>query len=157
MIDHQLRWPMKVSELLSRSWSTNFCSTHRWWIGHIKNITLQNHPWLLKDDEDLYEMDTKTFDTSSTWQSNRLLWRTSVKLQPTCNCSIVTADKTWIHHYGPLTQQEAKTWKKSGEKTLTWPWVIPSTDKIIMVIFWNCKGVLLVDFLPRDTIINGPY
>ena len=26
-----------------------------------------------------------------------------------------------------------------------------------MTIFWGCKGVLLVDFLPRSTTINGPY
>ena len=30
---------------------------------------------------------------------------------------IMTKDETWIHHYDPLNQQEAKTWKKSGEKT----------------------------------------
>ena len=26
-----------------------------------------------------------------------------------------------------------------------------------MTIFWDCESVLLVDFLPRGTIINGPY
>ena len=26
-----------------------------------------------------------------------------------------------------------------------------------MNTFWNCEGVLLVDFLPRGTTINDPY
>jgi predicted DNA-binding transcriptional regulator len=34
---------------------------------------------------------------------------------------IVTGDETWIHHYDPLSQLEAKVWKKPGEKTPTRP------------------------------------
>ena len=30
-------------------------------------------------------------------------------------------DEIWIHLYDPLSQQEAKTWKKPGEKTSTRP------------------------------------
>ena len=70
---------------------------------------------------------------------------------------IVTRDETWIHHYDSLNQQEAKIWKKSGEKTSTWPWVARSVGKIVITVFWDCKGVLLVNFLSRGTIINGPY
>ena len=32
-----------------------------------------------------------------------------------------------------------------------------SACKIIMIILWDCEGILLVDFLPHDTTINGPY
>ena len=34
---------------------------------------------------------------------------------------IVTGDETWIHHYDPLSQQEAKTWTMPDEKTPTRP------------------------------------
>ena len=34
---------------------------------------------------------------------------------------IVMEDETWIYHYDPLSQQEAKTRKKAGEKTPTLP------------------------------------
>ena len=34
---------------------------------------------------------------------------------------IVTGDETWIHHYDSVSQQEAKTRKKPGEKTPTRP------------------------------------
>ena len=32
-----------------------------------------------------------------------------------------------------------------------------SAGKIIMTILWDSEGILLVDFLPHDTTINGPY
>ena len=35
--------------------------------------------------------------------------------------------------------------------------VTRSTGKIIITIFWHCEDVLLVDFLPCCTTINGPY
>ena len=70
---------------------------------------------------------------------------------------IVLRGETWIHHYDPLSQQEAKIWMKPGEKTPTRPRVTLSAGEIIMNIFWNCEDVLLVDFLPRGTTINGSY
>ena len=34
---------------------------------------------------------------------------------------IVTENEMWIHHYNLLSQQEAKSWKKSDENTPTQP------------------------------------
>ena len=62
-----------------------------------------------------------------------------------------------IHHYHPFNQQEAKTCKKSSEKTLTRSQLTRSAGKIIMTICWDCEGVFLVDFLSRGTTINDPY
>ena len=70
---------------------------------------------------------------------------------------IVTGNETWTHHDDPLSQQEAKTWKKLGEKTPTRQRITRSAVKIIMSIFWDFEGVLLIDFLPCNTTINGPY
>ena len=66
-------------------------------------------------------------------------------------------DETWTQHYHLLNQQEAKTRKKAGEKTPTLPRVTESASKIIITIFWDCESILLVDFLPRGTTINGAY
>ena len=66
-------------------------------------------------------------------------------------------DEAWIYHYGSFSQQTAKTWKKSSEKTPTRPPVTRLTVKSIMTIFWDCESILLVDFLPRGTTMNGPY
>ena len=48
---------------------------------------------------------------------------------------IVTGDEFWIHHYDPLSQLEAKIWKRLGEQT---PTSLPqerSAGKIMMIIF----------------------
>ena len=57
---------------------------------------------------------------------------------------ILMGDKTWIHHYDPLHQQETKTWKKPGEKIPTRQRITGSATKIITTVFWDCEGVLLV-------------
>ena len=58
---------------------------------------------------------------------------------------IVTGNETWIHHHDPLSQQEAKTWKKPSERTPTRPRRItrsaarsswPSSE-IAKVFFWS--------------------
>ncbi len=69
---------------------------------------------------------------------------------------IVTGDEFWVYHYDPLSQLEAKAWKKPGEQTPTRPHQERSTGKIMMIIFWDKDGVLLTDYLPRGIMINGP-
>ena len=70
---------------------------------------------------------------------------------------VVTEDETRMHHYDPLKHQEAKTWKKPDEKTPARSRVIRSARKIIMIIFWDRKDVLFVNFRPHGNTINGPY
>ena len=69
---------------------------------------------------------------------------------------IVTGDELWIHHYDLLSQLEAKVWKRLGEQTPTRLRQERSAGKIMIMIFWDKDGVLLTEFLPRGTTINGP-
>ena len=69
---------------------------------------------------------------------------------------LVTDDESWIHHYDPLSQLEAKVWKRLGEQTPTRLHQERSAGKIMVIIFWNKDGVLLTEYLPRGTTINGP-
>ena len=48
---------------------------------------------------------------------------------------IVTGDEFWIHHYDPLSQLEAKVWKRLDEQTPTRLHQERSAGKIMMVIF----------------------
>ena len=70
--------------------------------------------------------------------------------------SIVTGDESWIHHYDPPSQLEAKVCKRLGEQTPTRLCQERSAGKIMMIIFWDKNGVLLTEYLPRGTTINGP-
>ena len=70
---------------------------------------------------------------------------------------IVTGDEFWIHHYDPLSQLEAKVWKRLSEQTPTRRRQERSAGKIMMIIFWDKDSVLLITYLPRGTMINDPY
>ena len=51
---------------------------------------------------------------------------------------IVTSDESWIHHYDPLSQLEAKVWKRSGEQAPTRLRQERSARKMMMmIIFWD--------------------
>ena len=71
--------------------------------------------------------------------------------------SIVTDAESWIHHYDPLSQLEAKVWKRSDEETPTRLRQERSARKIMMISFWDKDGVLLTEYLPRGATINDPY
>ena len=51
--------------------------------------------------------------------------------------AIVTGDESWIHYYDPLSQLEAKIWKRSDEQTSTPLHQERSAGKIMMIIFWD--------------------
>jgi [histone H3]-lysine36 N-dimethyltransferase SETMAR len=70
---------------------------------------------------------------------------------------IVTGDESWIYHYDPLTQQEAKVLKKPGEQTPTRPRQQRSVGKVMMTIFWDKDGILFTNYLTRGSTINGRY
>ena len=48
---------------------------------------------------------------------------------------IVTGDESWIHHYDPLSQLEAKVWKRLREQAQTRLHQERSAGKIMMIIF----------------------
>ena len=70
---------------------------------------------------------------------------------------IITGDESWIHHFDPETQQEARVWKHSSSPTPKRARTRPSAGKILMTVFWDCQGVVLLDFLPHKRTITGDY
>ena len=106
-------------------------------------------------------MGTEIVDTNSTSQScpfccQELLKQSEVNPVNFFDC-IVTGDESWIHHYDPLSELEAKIWKRLGEQTPTRLRQERSSGKMMMMIFWDRDGVPLTEYLPRRTTINGPY
>ncbi|CAF4888914.1 unnamed protein product [Pieris macdunnoughi] len=69
--------------------------------------------------------------------------------------SIVTGDETWAHYYTPETKEQSKQWRHTH-----WPKVKKfkqekSAGKVMATVFWDRKGVLLIDFMPRGATINA--
>lgn len=70
---------------------------------------------------------------------------------------IVTVDETYIHQYDPESKRESMQWIAKGEKPPRKAKAQKSALKIMATIFWDSRGVLLVDFLPKGSSMNGAY
>ncbi|KAJ4439236.1 hypothetical protein ANN_07356 [Periplaneta americana] len=67
---------------------------------------------------------------------------------------IVTGDETWISHFTPETKQQSMHWQHSRSPVRTKSKQTLSVRKVICTVFWDRKGILLIDFLPRGETVN---
>ena len=70
---------------------------------------------------------------------------------------VVTGDETWVHHYDPESKQESMQWAEKGSKPPTKARVRASAGKVMLTVFWDYKGILMVDYLPHKQTINAQY
>lgn len=70
---------------------------------------------------------------------------------------IVTGDETWVHYYDPESKQESMQWHKKGTPAPIKFRRTPSAGKVMATIFWDSKGILLVDYKDKGTTITGAY
>jgi hypothetical protein len=69
--------------------------------------------------------------------------------------SIVTGDETWMFHHTPESKQQLMEWLHAHFPTKKKFKTSTLTKKIMTNVFWDRKGVLLVDFMPHGTTINA--
>ncbi|XP_026314672.1 histone-lysine N-methyltransferase SETMAR-like [Hyposmocoma kahamanoa] len=69
----------------------------------------------------------------------------------------VTMDETWVHHNTPETKEQSKQWKRVGSPTPKKAKVILSAGKVMASVFWDAKGIILVDYLKKGETINSDY
>lgn len=77
-------------------------------------------------------------------------------LDEICN-RIVTVDETWVRQYDPESKQESMQWIEKGERPPKKFKVEKSASKLMATVFWDSEGVLLIDYLPKGTTMNGQY
>jgi histone-lysine N-methyltransferase SETMAR len=68
---------------------------------------------------------------------------------------IVTGDETWVHHVTSETKQASMTWKHASSPPSKKFKTTPSAKKVMATVFWDHKGVLLVDFLTKGDTVNA--
>ncbi|UYV68372.1 hypothetical protein LAZ67_5004121 [Cordylochernes scorpioides] len=66
----------------------------------------------------------------------------------------VTMDETWAHHFTPLSKQLRK---HSGSPPPKKAKTVPSAGKVMVSVFWDSEGVLLLNFLNKGQTITGNY
>ena len=67
---------------------------------------------------------------------------------------LVTVDETWVHYYEP--ENKAK-WVGPGSPSPKKFKTQPSAGKAMATVFWDAKGVIMLDFLPKRSTITGVY
>ena len=70
---------------------------------------------------------------------------------------IVTGDETWVHHYTPETKRSSMQWKHVTSPSPRKFRVQRSAGKVMATVFWDIKGVLLLDFLERNHTVTGQH
>lgn len=68
---------------------------------------------------------------------------------------IVTGDETWCYHHEPETKRGSMQWLPRGASPPKKFRSQRSILKVMASVFFDYKGMLLTDFLPRGTTINA--
>ena len=68
----------------------------------------------------------------------------------------ITMDEIWVYHHDPESKQEAKEWCEAGSAPKRVR-VQKSAKKVMASVFWDAKGILLVDYLQTGKTINSEY
>ena len=67
---------------------------------------------------------------------------------------LVTVDETWVHYYEPENKAQSRQWVGPRPKQFK---TQPSAGKVMATVFWDAKGVIMLDFLPKRSTITGVY
>ena len=163
-LDGQLKQLLMIVTMLSKSW---------WWAiddgkswsgdshrsGHFIWQCLEYFAWTSAFKQGLCQMGPTFADTCSEVISDGNMFGAVGYLQ--CNpgqhvSRIITDDETWIQHWDTDTKQESMQWKHVNSLPPRKFRTQPLAGKVMATIFWDCKGVLLVDYLPQKTAMTGP-
>ena len=70
---------------------------------------------------------------------------------------IITGDETWVYQYDSETKQQSKQWLSHGSSGPIKFKSERSVKKVMATVFWDSKGVVLVDFLEGKKTVTGAY
>ena len=66
-------------------------------------------------------------------------------------------DKTWVHYYEPENKAQSRQWVGPGSPRPKKFKTQPSAGKVMATVFWDAKGVIMLDLLPKRITITGVY
>ncbi len=68
---------------------------------------------------------------------------------------IVTCDETWVHYINPETKRASMQWKHTDSPRVRKIKQVLSANKMLACVFWDSRGILLVDFIPYGFMVNS--
>ena len=70
---------------------------------------------------------------------------------------LVTVNEAWVHYYEPENKAQSRQWIRPGSPRPKKFKTQPSAGKVLATVFWDAKGVIMLDFLPKRSTITGVY
>lgn len=70
---------------------------------------------------------------------------------------IITGDETWVHYYEPESKQQSRQWKHEDSPPPVKFKVQASVGKVMMIIFWDERGVILQHMVTEGATVTGEY
>ena len=62
----------------------------------------------------------------------------------------MTVDETWVHYYEPENKAQSRQWVGPGSPRTKKFKTQPFAGKVMATVFWDAKGVIMLDFYPRE-------
>ena len=69
----------------------------------------------------------------------------------------VTVNESWINYRTPETKSQSNMWTGSGESAPKKAKTVPSAGKVMVTIFWESHGIILMDYLQKGKTITEEY
>ena len=70
---------------------------------------------------------------------------------------LVTVDETWVHYYEPENKAQSHQWVGPGSPKPKKFKTQPSAGKVMATVFWDAKGIIMLDFLSKRSTITVVY
>ncbi|UYV70135.1 hypothetical protein LAZ67_7001931 [Cordylochernes scorpioides] len=81
----------------------------------------------------------------------------SVRDDPNLLQRVITGDKAWVYGYEVETKAQSSQWKLPHEPRPKKARQVRSNVKVLLTVLFDCRGVVLHEFLPQGRTVNKEY
>ncbi|UYV66514.1 hypothetical protein LAZ67_4001938 [Cordylochernes scorpioides] len=87
--------------------------------------------------------------------ANEMLY--SVRDDPNLLQRVITGDEAWVYGYDVETKVQSSQWKLPHEPRPKKARQVRSNVKVLLTVFFDCRGVVHHEFLPQGRTVNKEY
>lgn len=84
-------------------------------------------------------------------------WGRLARANPRVFRHVVTMDESWIYIYDPELKCQSKTWLRAGEQRPQKPRRTLATAKVMIVTFFDCRGMIYYEYVQHPQTVNQIY
>ncbi|UYV84344.1 hypothetical protein LAZ67_X001901, partial [Cordylochernes scorpioides] len=81
----------------------------------------------------------------------------SVRADPKLLQRVITGDEAWVYGYDVETKAQSSQWKLPHEPRPKKARQVRSNVKVLLTVFFDCRGVVHHEFLPQGITVNKEY